>query len=991
MSEWNKSELEIEKELIATLNDTLGIEFLENVHTYDSLKKNLKNQLSKRYAAELVKKNHSPEFSDKEFKQILTELENKSVYEAAKFLRSGYDVELDSQDEDNVLHIDFFSPDGIGDVYQVAHQIEMGKKELGDTTEDNRYDVTILRNGIPVIQIELKRPDVEIDEALNQVNRYRARTFKKLFHNLQILIVSNSRHTRYFANQNEIKAKRPRYIQRSETFEWKDEDGRIPATLNDFALMFLNKEHMTEMLDKFFIIRENEKTLLVMRPYQIAAYKAVLKRVLIDKSNGYVWASTGSGKTLTSWACAKELAHNKNIDLVCLLVDRTDLDEQTLREYNSFENGFVDGAKSVKTLVKTLQNIFDHKQKKTILITTIQKMKDAIEKLDEKYKNKNVVFITDECHRTQGGQMHLAIERFFEKGIYIGFTGTPIFEENAGCGLRTTADIFAPAFGLDACLHKYMISDAIADENVLPFSVEWVNTITHESISGLKINKEYVETIKNDKHGNLINNRTFLSKAIKGGEKLFDSEKRINKVAKHIIDHHWSHTRLSEATYTSLFGVNSIDILGKYYDSLNKYNGELPEDEQLKIAVLFTVEANPYLDEEIEDHRDLLDRCIADYNKMFKTNFSYESRDAYQSDLISRLKISDSKSDDRLDLCIVVNMLLTGFDSKACNTLYLDKDLKDHSLVQAYSRTNRVYKRSKKFGQIISYRYICEEQDRALSLFSDGADPNKMLIRPYNEYLGKWKIVCADFRRKVKCSADDIRYIKSESEKKDFIYGFRALSGVLSVLKTFVEFSWDDISSQMTEDEYRAYKSEYAELADNRGREDPYNYFYGIDFEMDRIRTDTIDVDYILNLIKDAHSSKEDENEKFEKIKQELARTDSEILIRKADVIDAFIEKCKENFPENTDIAAAYREFEKDYMNKEISIAAKKYHIDENIYEQELDKISIGAPIDSSIIFKAVLDDSDIKLLEANALVDQIANSINVIADKYIRKVENYD
>ena len=477
------SEYEVETRFIERL-ENLGYKYVQ-LENYDDVLSNFREQLALFNAEKLMEAKGTSSFSDDEFNRVLIHMDNHTVYESAKILRDKYVL---SMDNGKTVYLDFFSYDIDRNIYQVAHQITMDPAHKDDVSYKNRYDVTVIINGLPLVQIELKRPGVEINEAINQINRYRKFSFKGLFRYLQLFVVSNSVQTKYFCNENEMENGAYNPILKSLVFFWTDDKNKRINTLDEFTAEFFSKAAITEMIDKFMVIKSTEPLLMVMRPYQIFAVKAAKRRVLEANQNGYVFACTGSGKTLTSFKLAQLLRDEPRIDKVVFLIDRKDLDDQTVDEYNSFEKDCVDNSDSTHVLVKQLQE-----SDRKLLVTTIQKMANAVkskryETLMDTYHDKKVVFIIDECHRSQFGKMHGDIERHFANANYIGFTGTPIFEANKGADGRTTADVFNAGIKpdgkkRDACLHRYMIKDAIADGNVLRFSVEYQRTLFAHNVA----------------------------------------------------------------------------------------------------------------------------------------------------------------------------------------------------------------------------------------------------------------------------------------------------------------------------------------------------------------------------------------------------------------------------------------------------------------------------------------------------------------------------
>lgn len=490
------------------------------------------------------------------------------------------------------------------------------------------------------------------------------------------------------------------------------------------------------MIARYMIINKTDKTLMVMRPYQVYAVENIVYRALDTSNNGYIWHTTGSGKTITSFKTSQILALEPSINQVFFLVDRKDLDKQTLDEFNKFDPGCVDMTNQTDKLIKQIKD-----SSKPLIITTIQKMANACSNpkyasVMEKYKDLKTVFIIDECHRSQFGEMHRQISKTFTKAQYFGFTGTPRFKENPSQDGRSTADIF------EKCLHTYLIKDAIKDENVLGFSVDYM---------------KFVE----------LNSRELEEDMMVEGidtEEVFMADERITLIANDIIKHHNIKTR--DRKYNALFTVSSIPQLVKYYDTFKTINHDL------KIGAIFTYVANEDLDGDVEHSRESLDRIISDYNKMYNTNFSSNNFDGYFRDICKKIKNTE------IDIVIVVNMLLTGFDAKRLNTLYVDKSLKYHDLIQAFSRTNRVETETKPFGNIVCYRTTKTRVDEAVKLFSQTDSIDTVIMAPYEIYLEKLK-VCVDRLLSITPVVESVDSLESEEDIKEFIVAFRELAKVL--------------------------------------------------------------------------------------------------------------------------------------------------------------------------------------------------------------------
>ena len=961
-----QSEYEVESKFIDRLED-IGYEYVD-LKNYDDVISNFRNQIAKFNESKLKEQKGIAEFSDAEFNRVMIHVENKSVYESAKVLRDKYVLTLDNGKS---VYLDFFSFDTDRNIYQVAHQITMDKDHKDDVSYKNRYDVTVLINGLPLVQIELKRPGVEINEAINQINRYRKFSFKGLFRFLQLFVVSNSVQTKYFCNENEMDHGQYNPILKSLVFFWTDENNTRINTLDDFTSEFFRKSAITEMIDKFMVIKSTEPVLMVMRPYQIYAVKAAKKRILEANQNGYVFACTGSGKTLTSFKLAQILRDEPRIDKVVFLIDRKDLDDQTVDEYNSFEKDCVDNSDSTFVLVKQLQET-DRK----LIVTTIQKMANAVkspkyEQLMDSYHDKKVVFIIDECHRSQFGKMHGDIERHFTKANYVGFTGTPIFDANKGADGRTTADVFN-AGKLDACLHKYMIKDAIADGNVLRFSVEYQRTIFAKQIALKGIDPEQLDDPEYCKRHNI------------DIDDLYHDDERIRKVAEHIFEHHEQHVHpQGKDIYTALFAVDSIKTLGLYYDVFKELNEKREEKDRYKVAAIFSFGANEDFDEKGDEHSaELLLRCMKDYNETFGTAYDLDKFDAYRKDIAKRMKQKDLP---QVDILLVVNMMLTGFDAKPLNTLYLDKNLVWHSLVQAYSRTNRVDKKTKMFGQIVSYRNIKKWQDDALRLFSGNGDPNEYLLENYEYYVNKW-VNQVPVLKKVVPTVDEAGQLQNEDEIRMFIIAFRTLVSTLATLKTFSKFDWADLAVVLDEDEYEGYKTWYLYYKDQGKESHPkVPVPVDVDFDIELVRTDRINVVYILNLLKSVHAkelSEEARKADLDLILREIERSDNESLRAKKDVVIAFIQTRFYDLPEDADIQSAYEEFEREMQKAEIESFAYDNQIDYAVVNDLMTDYIFNGGISEEAI-RQRLKDYHMGLLKVTKVAMEIKDFVEKTYNKY--------
>ena len=745
-----QSEAQLEENLIKQLVNQ-GFNKVK-IANEQELKNNFRNELFEHNKSKL---NNEP-FTDKEFERILRHIEGKSVFQSAMILRDKFILEREDGSE---VYIEFFDSKNYSkNRFQVTNQTTVVGKRV------NRYDVTLLINGLPLVQIELKRRGLDFKEAFNQIKRYKKESINKgLYKYIQIFVVSNGVDTKYFANSD-------KEIIFSQTFFWSDEENKRISNIKDFTESFLDKSFLSKIISRYMITNETDKLLMVMRPYQIYAVESLIKRAFETNNNGFIWHTTGSGKTLTSFKASQILSKEPKIKKVFFLVDRKDLDSQTIAEFNKFEPDSVDTTDKTDTLVKQIKDI-----NKPLIVTTIQKMANAIKndkysKIMNDYKDEKVIFIIDECHRSQFGDMHKAINKHFKNAQYFGFTGTPRFFENRSQEGRVTADLF------EKCLHTYLIKDAIKDGNVLGFSVEYMKTFD----------------------GDFDENDDEKVKAI-DKEEVFMADERIDLVANNIISIHNAKTKNKK--YTAIFTVQSIPMLIKYYDRFKEINHDL------KIAGIFSFGANEDSEAREEHSRDSLERMITDYNKMFDTNYSTDTFQSYFSDVSKKVKTA------KIDILIVVNMFLTGFDSKTLNTLYVDKNLKYHDLVQAYSRTNRVEEDTKPYGSIVCYRNLKKNTDDALCLFSQTDNTDVVLMESYEYYLSLWHTHLKKLYALTE-NPEDVDSLESEEDKKKFILAFRDLTKVLTKLNTFTEFEFNKDTLGMSEQSYQDFKSKYLLIYD---------------------------------------------------------------------------------------------------------------------------------------------------------------------------------
>ena len=667
---------------------------------------------------------------------------------------------------------------------------------------------------------------------------------------------------------------------------------------------------LNKIIAKYMIINESEKNLMVMRPYQIYAVEALMKRANETNNNGFIWHTTGSGKTLTSFKASQLLADEEKVKKVFFLIDRKDLDSQTVEEFNKFEKDCVDTTDNVRTLIKQIEDVNTR-----LIVTTIQKLARLLKSEKyahrmDKYRDEKVIFIIDECHRSQFGEMHTAINKHFTKAQYFGFTGTPRLPENRSQDGRTTADIF------DKCLHHYLIKDAINDGNVLGFSVEYIKTFDGQVN---EYDDEYIKAI--DK------------------EEVFMNDERIENIAKDIIANHDKKT--AGRKFCSLFTVQKIPMLVKYYDAFKAL------EHDLKIAAIFTYDDNENLDGKCEHSRESLERIISDYNKMFKDediDFSTDTFKEYSKHLSKKIKNAE------VDIVIVVNMFLTGFDSKPLNTLYVDKNLKYHGLIQAYSRTNRILDGTKQHGNIVCYRNLKKETDEAICLFSQTDSTDVVLMESFDHYLKLFQ-ERLDRLYEVAPTIESIDSMQDENEKKDFVEAFRELTKQLTKLKTFVEFEFNEKKIGISAQKYEDYKSKYFSIYEGVKKDGKTSILVDIDFCIELMQTDKINVNYILNLIRTIDfETKEKTKKDIEKIKRLLDNADNENLRLKSELLREFLDQVVPNITKNDSVDEAFNEFLEDKRVDEIEYFSKEVEIDKFKVKEYVSEYEYSGRIDGSEI-----------------------------------------
>ena len=962
-----QSEQILEEQLIAQLSN-MGYAYVL-IKDEQSLLQNLKSQLEKHNGIQLT---------DKEFDRIVNILNKGSVFEKAKTLRAKQHLVRDNGDN---LYFEFINTDfWCQNEFQVTHQITMEGKYK------NRYDVTLLINGLPLVQIELKRRGLELKEAFNQINRYQKHSFgtgAALFQYVQIFIISNGVNTKYYSNFGTTK---PEFTQ---TFYWTDvHNKRLTNILNGFTTDFLEPCHISKMICKYMVLHEGNKRLMVMRPYQYYAVEAIVERVKNTNKGGYIWHTTGSGKTLTSFKASQILMNLPQVKKVVFVVDRKDLDYQTSKEFNEFSDGSVDGTNNTQDLVNKFAN--DTK----LIVTTIQKLNNAIQpKYASKMKaleNEHMVFIFDECHRSQFGDTHKNIMAYFKNVQLFGFTGTPILAENAvknALGERTTTELFGD------CLHKYVITDAIKDDNVLKFAIEYVGRYKQKEgvATNIDIEVEDIDT-----------------------KELMEHPTRLNKIVDYIIANHDRKTHSRK--FTGMFCVNSVETLIKYYDLFqHKKEAGL---HKLKIATVFSFAANEdELDIEIntaynfdkeqlnlaaeptlnynteqfntqnstlntpnKHSREKLDEYIVHYNQMFGTNYSTKDSQSFYNYYNN---VSRRVRDQEVDILLVVNMFLTGFDSKGLNTLYVDKNLKYHGLIQAFSRTNRIKDELKSQGNIVSFRNLKKATDDAITLFSNKDAIEVIVMKPYEDYVGKFN-EAFDELLNVTPTIDSVNGLASEDEKLAFIKAFRDLMRLKNVLVSFSDFNWESLA--MEEQQFEDYKSKYLDLHEKvkkDGEKEKVSILEDVDFELELIHRDEINVNYILQLLIKLKSKVQGDVSDFEKEIFGLLGSESTLRSKK-ELIEKFI---AENLPVIEDTENVTEEFEK-FWNEEQQKAFNNLVAEENLSKDKTDKLiaeylfAEKSPLRDEVL--DLIEGDKPTLLERKKIGDRILNKILGFVETFI-------
>lgn len=918
-----QSENELELEFIRLLRSN-GYEYL-NITKNDDLLKNLRIQISRL---------NEMEFSENEWQQMLNNYlanKNEGIEEKTNKVQEDHIYNL-KRDDGSTKNVRILDKDNIHNNFvQVINQYET------EGARKNRYDVTVLVNGLPMVHVELKRRGVAIREAFNQINRYQRDSFwadSGLFEYAQLFIISNGTHTKYYSNTTRsahLREQQGRASRKktSNSFEftcwWTDAQNKRISDLVDFSKTFFSKHSLLSILTRYCVFT-SDKLLLVMRPYQIAAAERIMNRIAMStnhkqlgtlEAGGYIWHTTGSGKTLTSFKTAQLATRLEDMDKVLFVVDRKDLDYQTMKEYDKFQKGSANSNTSTAILAKQLSD-----PNAKIIITTIQKLAKFISaNKGHSVFDGHVVLIFDECHRSQFGDMHTAITKAFNKYHIFGFTGTPIFAANSSSGGNPNLKTTEQAFGKK--LHAYTIVDAINDENVLPFRIDYINTLKmKEGIKDKKVAAIDMEKAANDpkrisditnyilehfeqktkRDGGVYSFNKLTNIAEVVSDKGRDAAKKVKEIR--------SQVRLNG--FNSIFAVSSIEVAKKYYAEFKS------RDSGLKVATIFSFGAN---EEENEDgilpdedfdtsgldkpNRDFLDMAIADYNAHFGTSYdtSADKFENYYKDLSQRMKNRE------IDLLIVVNMFLTGFDATTLNTLWVDKNLRHHGLLQAFSRTNRILNSVKTFGNIICFRDLEQATNDALSIFGNKEAGGIVLLKSYNDYYNGWDKDGKHQRGYVEIITElQERFplpvtIIGEQAEKDFIKLWGAVLRLRNILTSFDEFSGNEI---LSERDFQDYQSAYLDLYDKHRKHneaDKETINDDIEFEIELVKQVTINIDYILQLVAKYHNSHMKDKEILTAI--DKAMNSSIELRSKKELIERFINTLNVN----SDVDRDWREF----------------------------------------------------------------------------------
>lgn len=928
-----QSEAELERELISNLV-AQGYERAD-FKTSDELYANLKVQ---------IERLNNITFSDSEWERFLIEYldaPNEGMIEKTRKIQEDYVYDFIFDGRKEPVNIKIIDKKNIHNNYlQVVNQV------VGGARNENRYDVTILVNGLPLVHIELKKRGALVQEAYYQIHRYIKESFNldhSLYKYVQIFVISNGTYTKYFANTTAKNKDNYEF-----TCEWADAKNVVIRDLVDFTKTFFEKRVVLEVLTKYCVFDVSD-TLLIMRPYQIAATERILwkikssyesKKAGTAEAGGFIWHTTGSGKTLTSFKTARLATNLDFIDKVIFVVDRKDLDDQTQKEYKKFQEDSVNGSKDTKELKKSIE-----KDDNRIVVTTIQKLNEFVKKNpNHPIYDKHCVLIFDECHRSQFGDAQKNIRKSFKKYYQFGFTGTPIFPENSLKGDTTSG-----TFG--AQLHCYVITDAIRDGKVLKFKVDYNNISPKFKDSEMEMDEEKLK---------------------KAEKKMLMHPERISEITKYILKVFNTKTYRNEFYdlknrrlngFNAMFAVQSVESAKLYYEEFQKQQESLPEEKRLKVATIFSFAANeePSSLGEIEEEgfettamnstaKEFLKKVIDDYNNVFKTNFTIDGQgfQNYYSDLSKKVKDKD------IDLLIVVGMFLTGFDAPTLNTLFVDKNLRYHGLIQAFSRTNRILNKTKAFGNIVCFRNLERATEDAIKTFGDENSVNVILEKSYDEYINGFKDnetgktfkgyieICEELIAKF----PDPTGIELEADKKEFVQLFGELLKAENILRNFDEFQ--NFEKIISERQMQDMKSVYVDIRESflnerisREAEAQQVDFSDVEFQIDLLKTDEINLDYILNLI----MQKAKESKDIEHLKDEIRRVIKSSLGTRAkeDLVMDFISKKRLSELQNDDnIIETFYNFAKREKEEKINQLIAEENLNEKAYRFIEKSISKG-------------------------------------------------
>lgn len=909
-----QTEAALENDMIKTL---IGMGY-ENISIPDeaTLLSNFKNKISEH---NLTTELNGIPLSDSEFERLLNELQGKGVFNSAYNLRQ---KQVITRDDGSKAYIELINKNKwCHNIFQVTNQITVNARRV------NRYDVTILINGLPLVQIELKRRGMELKQAFNQINRYKSESYTGLFKYVQIFVISNGVSTKYISN-DETK------LNYNFAFKWTDENNQDIQNIAEFTRDFLSPCQLAKTISRYMITNKQEKKLMVMRPYQIYAVEKLMERATETKKNGYVWHTTGSGKTLTSFKLAQLLSDLPDVEKVVFLVDRKDLNAQTVDEFNKFQIEDVVSAKSTYDLTKQFND-----DSVSLIISTIQKMNNAIKKPSyakkmEKFREKRVIFIIDECHRSQFGDMHKEIKKHFNQAQYFGFTGTPIFEAYAGDGLAT-----GNLFGKQA--HTYLIKNGIHDKNVLGFKVDYFKTMSM-SANATDDDVENIDT-----------------------KEVLESDERTILVVDQVLKIHPIKTH--QQTYNALFVAPNIHMAVKYYQQFKKAN------HNLVISSIFSYAPNAENHKEDKLQRDMLEDIIKDYNGKFQTNYSTDTYASYFRDVSKRFKNKE------IDILIVVDMFLTGYDSKLLNTLYIDKKLKMHNLIQAFSRTNRIHTEKKMFGNIVSFATRKADVEEAIRVYSDTDNTDVVVLQPYQDYIDLAYNKVQELL-KIVPTVSSVDALESENEQKEFITAYRSLVHTIIALQNFIEFEFNEDDIGISKQTYEDYRSKYLDLNRRVAQTDKTSILVDVSFDMELISTDIINVDYILELL--SHIDYSDHKQRklgLEHLKKILDRNDSKDLHSKIELLRKFIEKEIPTIHDGNVIEERYESFLEKEKNEIIYNMSAAVNIGELTLKEMINEYQYTSIIPNEKIRENVKG----KYLEKNRTMNQIKEFIVEVSELY--------